>query len=187
MPNFISEDQIEQELVRRLRQRHGFDVLNCDIGEADDQNDRSGRTSKRDVILVDRVREAAVRLNPRIPAAAIGDGFKPLSRSLAGNRDLVDILGTSDLIRVHCTVTQWGLIATTKHPPMRGRIDQVKATLENPDEIRRSVRDPDVLLFHRRADQRWDCAVARRTGSTGFLITAYPADKIKQGEVLWTR
>ncbi|MFN8644457.1 MAG: DUF4258 domain-containing protein [Candidatus Binatia bacterium] len=89
--------------------------------------------------------------------------------------------------RVHCTETQWDLIATTKHPPMRGRIDQVKATLENPDEIRRSVRDPEVLLFHRRADHRWYCAVARRTGTSGFLITAYPADKVKQGEVLWTR
>jgi hypothetical protein len=32
--------------------------------------------------------------------------------------------------------------------------------------------DPEVLLFHRRADQRWCCAVARRTGRTGFLITA---------------
>jgi hypothetical protein len=36
-------------------------------------------------------------------------------------------------LRVHCTEAQWNLIATTKRPPMRGRIDPVKATLEDPD------------------------------------------------------
>jgi hypothetical protein len=70
---------------------------------------------------------------------------------------------------------------------MRGQIEQVKRTLSEPDEVRRSVRDPDVLLFHRRVEQRWYCAVARRTADTGFLITAYPADKVKQGELLWTK
>lgn len=89
--------------------------------------------------------------------------------------------------RVHCTAAQWDVIVRVKHPPMRGQVDQVKQTLADPDEVRRSVRDPDVLLFHRRAGRRWVCAVAKRTGGDGFLITAYPADKIKQGELVWTR
>ena len=54
-------------------------------------------------------------------------------------------------------------------------------------EVRRSVGDPTVLLFHRRSAPRWVCAVAKREGSDGFLITAYPADRIKQGEILWTK
>lgn len=29
MPNFISEDQIEQALVQKLQHLHGFDLLDC--------------------------------------------------------------------------------------------------------------------------------------------------------------
>ena len=64
MPNFISEDQIERALVQKLQHLHGFDSLNCHTEDPEDLNDGSGRANKRDVILVDRVREAAIRLNP---------------------------------------------------------------------------------------------------------------------------
>ncbi len=79
MPNFISEDQIEQGLIQKLQFLHGFEVLNCHTGEREDLNDGSNRTNKRDVILVDRVREAAVRLNPDIPAKAIEDALERLT------------------------------------------------------------------------------------------------------------
>src|SRR5437879_2972082 len=84
MPNFISEDQIERALVQKLEQLHGFDSLNCNTKDPEDMNDRSGRANKRDVILVDRVREAAIRLNPTIPAQTIGSVLeKLLDRRLA--------------------------------------------------------------------------------------------------------
>ena len=67
MPNFISEDQIEQALVQKLQHLHGFDALDCHTENAEDLNDGSNHANKRDVILVDRVREAAIRLNPDIP------------------------------------------------------------------------------------------------------------------------
>ena len=47
--------------------------------------------------------------------------------------------------------------------------------------------DDNVLLFHRRSGERWICAVVKRAGNMGYLITAYPADRIKRGELLWTR
>ncbi|MEY2427302.1 MAG: type restriction enzyme subunit [Verrucomicrobiota bacterium] len=78
MPNFISEDQIERALVQKLQHLHGFDSLDCHTGDPEDLNDGSGRTNKRDVILEDRVREAAVRLNPSIPAKAIDDALERL-------------------------------------------------------------------------------------------------------------
>src|SRR5262245_59507826 len=78
MPNFISEDQIEQALVQKLVHLHGFDVLNCYTEDPENLNDGSGRTSKRDVILLDRVREAAIHLNPTIPAKAIEDALEKL-------------------------------------------------------------------------------------------------------------
>lgn len=83
MPNFISEDQIEQELVRRLRQRHGFEVLNCHTADPEEPNDRSGRASRRDVFLVDRVREAAIRLNPTdIPQLYLSNAFCVVSNAI---------------------------------------------------------------------------------------------------------
>src|SRR5437870_905136 len=98
MPNFISEDQIEQALVQRLQQLHGFDSLDCHTEDPEDLNDGSRRVSKRDVILVDRVMEAAIRLNPDIPSRAIDDALEKLldrrrAMSLvAANREIYNLL-----------------------------------------------------------------------------------------------
>jgi hypothetical protein len=56
--------------------------------------------------------------------------------------------------RVVCSSEQWERITTIKHPPMRGRLADVVSTLSEPDEIRRSLGDPDVVLFHRRVAPR---------------------------------
>lgn len=77
MANFISEDHIEQAILQKL-QRFGFELLNCCTAGADDLNDRSNRTDKRDVIFGDRLREAAVRLNPSIPEEAIDEALAQL-------------------------------------------------------------------------------------------------------------
>lgn len=70
---------------------------------------------------------------------------------------------------------------------LKGHEAEVKEALSDPQEIRRSSKDPDVYLFYRGGEPRWICAVAKSEGLNGFLVTAYPADKIKIGEVLWTR
>ena len=58
MPNFISEDDIEQAILRRLKQDFGFELLNCYTADADDLNDRTGRADKREVIFGERLKEA---------------------------------------------------------------------------------------------------------------------------------
>jgi len=78
MPNFISEDDIELGLVQKLQFLHGFEAMNCHTQNPEDLDDGSNRATKRDVILVDRVREAAVRLNPDIPAKAIEEAMERL-------------------------------------------------------------------------------------------------------------
>jgi type I restriction enzyme R subunit len=84
MPNFLSEDQIEQALVQKLQHLYGFDSLDCYTKDPEDLNDGSNRANKRDVILVDRVREAAVRLNPKIPTKIVEEALeKLLDRRLA--------------------------------------------------------------------------------------------------------
>jgi len=98
MPNFISEDQIEQALVQKLQHVHGFDALDCYTKNAEDLNDGSNRVNKRDVILVDRVREAAIRLNPDIPPTAIEDALEKLldrrqaMTLIAANREIYGLL-----------------------------------------------------------------------------------------------
>jgi hypothetical protein len=89
--------------------------------------------------------------------------------------------------RVQCTAERWDLIARIKHPPMQGRLEDVRRTLAHPDEVRRSVRDTAVVLFHLEVGPRWVCAVVKRAEDYGFLVTAYPADTIKPGELLWKK
>lgn len=90
--------------------------------------------------------------------------------------------------RVHVTRTYWKLIVDIKHPVMAGREEDVRKTLEHPDEIRQSKSDGNVYLFYRsEREKRWLCAVSRQTGSDGFLITTYPTDAIKEGVQVWRR
>jgi type I restriction enzyme, R subunit len=71
MPNFISEDDIEQAILQRLRDDHGYELLKCPLVQPEDLNDGSHRTDKRDVILGDRLQTALQRLNPTIPHETI--------------------------------------------------------------------------------------------------------------------
>ena len=100
MPNFISEDQIERALVKKLCQLYQFDSLSCHTKDPEDLNDGSDRTNKRDVVLVDRVKEAALRLNPDIPNKTIDEALEKLldrrqAMSLvSANREIYGLLGT---------------------------------------------------------------------------------------------
>jgi type I restriction enzyme, R subunit len=78
MPNFISEDDIEQAVLQKLQDEYGYDSLNCFTANPDDINDGSGRSDKGDVILEDRLRAAAIGINPDIPETAIDDALKEL-------------------------------------------------------------------------------------------------------------
>jgi hypothetical protein len=90
--------------------------------------------------------------------------------------------------RVRMTRQRWELITTAKHPVMAGREGLVRTALETPDEVRQSRVDPQVLLFYKaEATQRWTCAVAKRLGDSGFLVTAYPTDAIKEGVRVWPK
>jgi len=90
--------------------------------------------------------------------------------------------------RVRVTRSYWELIITIKHPVMAGRENDVKDTLQTPSEIRQSKSDSDVYLFYKpERIGRWVCAVTKRLDGEGFLITAYPTDAIKEGELVWPK
>lgn len=94
MPNFISEDDIEQEILKKLKHEFGYELLNCFTVDAEDLNDRSGRTDKRDVILADRLKDALIHLNPGIPEPSIDEALSKLTDKrhamspVAANREL---------------------------------------------------------------------------------------------------
>lgn len=88
--------------------------------------------------------------------------------------------------QVRVTRAYWEIIITVKHPVMEGRGEDVKKTLEAPDEIRQSKSDESVYLFYKtERERRWICAVTKRTDNEGFLITTYPTDAIKEGVQVW--
>ena len=89
-------------------------------------------------------------------------------------------------IKVRTTKEYWDYIVNIKHRPMKNKEDIVKETLLNPGEIYRSKIDQNVYLYYRQFDKMY-CIVAKHMGKEGFLITAYPTDKIKEGERIWKK
>ncbi len=70
---------------------------------------------------------------------------------------------------------------------MAEKEDMVKEILNHPDRICKSTVDETVYLYYRKIERLY-CVVVKQTSSKeGFLITAYPADKIKEGETIWTK
>ncbi|MEW6068091.1 MAG: DUF4258 domain-containing protein [Nitrospirota bacterium] len=88
------------------------------------------------------------------------------------------------LIRV--TAEYWEYIVTIKHRPMKGKDDLVKEILTCPDEIRRSKMDADVHLYYKFKDKLY-CVICKHIGNEGYIITSYPTDKVKEGEIIWTK
>ena len=52
MPNFISENQIEQALLQKLQHVHGFDALDCFTENAEDLNGGSNRATDAELVII---------------------------------------------------------------------------------------------------------------------------------------
>ena len=89
--------------------------------------------------------------------------------------------------KVHCTEEYWQRKVIVDHPVMADQIEGVKRALIEPDEVRLSRTDDGVYLFYLSAEKRLVCSVARKTDGDGFLITAYPTDKMKEGKTVWRK
>ena len=87
MRNFISEDDIEQAILQKLStEQFCYDVLRCapspDKREA--LPDGTGRSSKKECVLPQVMREALTRLNPGIPADKLEAIARDLCRDFTG-------------------------------------------------------------------------------------------------------
>jgi|SRR3989338_2654688 len=81
----------------------------------------------------------------------------------------------------------WDRIVKLKHPVMEGREKEVRAILKDPILIKESARDPDVCLYYRTFAKRYICVVVRHENGTGFIISCYPVDKIKEGKTIYEK
>lgn len=88
---------------------------------------------------------------------------------------------------VRTTDEYWERIVTEKHRNMRAHEEEVQKTLREPDLVKQSVTDSNVLLFYRPRQEGWTVAVARRLNGEGFLITCYLTAAIKKGTEIWKR
>jgi len=84
--------------------------------------------------------------------------------------------------KIRVTKEYWNKIVETKHRIMKGKEDIVKATLENPEQIRRSRKDLNVYLYYRKINENYNCVVAKHLNGGGFIITTYITDRIKAGD-----
>jgi type I restriction enzyme, R subunit len=166
--NFISEDDIEQALLQRLQHLHGFDVLDCNTAKPDQLNDGSNRSDKRDVILVDRLREACVALNPAIPPEVIDQQVLPkvcdrraAMSPIAANKELDAIIRDGVAVAFEDTdgvkqqevvrLIDFSLHKGNDPSPKAGKnrylaVSQlwIKASAQAP---RAAFRRPDVILY----------------------------------------
>lgn len=84
--------------------------------------------------------------------------------------------------RITTTVDYWNKIIKTKHPTMEGRERLVEQALKNPEQVRRSRKDPKVYLYYKGHESRYCCVVAKHLNGEGFIVTAYITDRIKAGD-----
>ena len=87
MHNFISEDDIEQAILQKLSaEPFCYDVLRCDPSpdKREALPDGTGRSSKKECVLPQVLREALTRLNPGIPQDKLEAIARDLCRDFTG-------------------------------------------------------------------------------------------------------
>lgn len=87
MRNFISEDDIEQAILGKLKaEPFGYDIIVCDSDPAqrDNLNDGTGRSSKRQCVLPGVMEKALQKINPAIKPEQIQTVVKDLCRDYTG-------------------------------------------------------------------------------------------------------
>ncbi len=86
MRNFISEDDIEQAILQKLKaEPFQYDIVRCDPSpdKREVLPDGTGRSSKKECVLPLILREALLRLNPFIPQEKLTEIFRDLCRDFS--------------------------------------------------------------------------------------------------------
>ena len=90
---------------------------------------------------------------------------------------------------IRLTEESWAVIIA-KHPYMGEMRYAIGQTLQFPQEIRKSISDPETVRLYYRwfaetvVGAKNICVVVKFSDGDAFIITAYVTYRIKQGEVL---
>lgn len=105
------------------------------------------------------------------------------------NEDLLFDVVTPPGFRIYTTKRYWDYIISVKHLYINGMESDVIITLKNPDFIRQSRIDKNVILFYREIEYHNKnyhmCVVTNKI--KGFIITIYITDRIKEGVQIWEK
>jgi len=94
MANFITEDDIEQSILSRLKKDpFNYDIIICnsDPNKRDDLNDGTGRSSKKECVLPLVMLESLQRINPTVPYDKIVELVQEYKKDYSGT----DIVNTN--------------------------------------------------------------------------------------------
>lgn len=99
--------------------------------------------------------------------------------------EVLDILGR----KIRTTKNYWKKIKEVKHTELKFGVFEVKKTLQNPDEVRKSVTDTSILLYAKKIEKYDILIVAVKVlNGSGFLVTVYQTKKYKKkGELVWQK
>ena len=99
--------------------------------------------------------------------------------------DVKDVFGKD----IRSTVGYWKRIKEEKHTDLKYEVPDVVKTLENPDEVRRSVTDSTIMLYYKQFKSSNTLLVAaKHLNGHGFVVTVYQTTKSKKkGEKLWPK
>jgi len=153
MPNFISEDDIEQAVLQKLNRQYGYELLNCHTADAADLNDGSNRRDKRDVIFEDRLRRSALHLNPKIPENAIDQALEKLTDKRHAMSPVAANCEIDGLIRDGIPVVYEDAKGRTRHERVRvidfndGDQNRYLAVSQLWIRGERRYRRPDIILY----------------------------------------
>jgi len=77
---------------------------------------------------------------------------------------------------------------TMRHPELERKEQEVVKTLTNANFVQESVYDKKVLLYYRAiAKTNYLVVAVKLLNNHGFIITAYIANIIKKGEIIWKK
>ena len=92
MRNYISEDDIEQAILSKLKDEpFNYDIIVCDANpiKSDDLHDGTGRSSKKECVLPDVMLASFKRINPTISEDKVEEVVKTLRQNYTGT-DIID-------------------------------------------------------------------------------------------------
>ena len=76
---------------------------------------------------------------------------------------------------------------TIRHPELEGKGQEIIKTLTNADFVQESVYDKNVLLYYKLFGKDYLVVAVKLLNNHGFIITAYMANVIKKGEIIWKK